>query len=278
MFSPIFIDGKAARQIPYSRVTKIPLIKDWLDLASSDPRQLSIWSSTYPGAVPGVLCDQWSVLDVDSLDWLHEHEHLLPPTYNYRTARGRHFYFERVPHLKSSVGKSAPKIDVKSGRAGVIYWPAINGLRPVEAAPAPFPEWLLAKLRRAEPRCLSGVDGASAASAMVASSRGRGCSDSRSNGESGPSVFQRRWLPRALYDKMIDSLSDTATPRDQGRVRGILHTLVEKREGRNDALNWAGFNLRQLVDAGVVTRANAEKLLLDAAIMGISTRMASLMR
>jgi len=41
MLRPIFIDGKAARLIPYSRLTKTPIIKGWPDEASSDPKRLA---------------------------------------------------------------------------------------------------------------------------------------------------------------------------------------------------------------------------------------------
>ena len=48
-------------------------------------------------------------------------------------------------------------------------------------------------------------------------------------------------------------------------MRGILSVVTEKDEGRNDALYWASRRLRELIADGVVTRAVAEELLLDAA-------------
>jgi hypothetical protein len=257
MLSPIIIDGKTARQIPYSRVLKKPIIKNWTNDASSDPQQLAIWSTLYPWAVPGVLCDQWTVLDADDIGWLHEHEHLLPRTFQYRTARGRHFYFERVPHLKSSIGKIAPKIDVKTGRAAVIYWPHINGLRPVEAPLASFPNWLLEKLRD-EPR--HEVPGASA---LIDSSQSRGPNTAKGNGT--PMV--RTELPKPLYFKVLDLVprSTKVTAHHQRRVIGLLRTLVQVHELRNNALNSISFAFRELIAAEIISVEAATALLFDAA-------------
>ena len=258
MLVPIIIVGKAARQIPYSRLTKTPIIEDWPDIASSDPKQLALWSLLYPRAVPGVLCDSWTVLDVDNLDWLHEHEHLLPPTFNYRTSRGRHFYFERVPQLKSSTGKIAPKVDVKTGRAGVIYWPHINGLSPVEQLLALFPGWLL---------------DLAATSSPPASPSGGVAAFLQNRGDDGPLVASpERRLPKPLYYELVRlvPVGGNVTAHDQRRARGALSMLIEKcaGEGRNAALNWSAFVVfRELIASDVVTRAAAESLLFDAATM-----------
>src|SRR5262249_26316778 len=186
-------------------------------------KQLALWSSLYPRAVPGVLCDLWTVLDVDNLDWLREHEQRLPLTYNYRTARGRHFYFQRVPQLRSSVGRIAPNVDVKSGRAGVLYWPHINGLRPVEAPAARLPDWLLAILAGDAPRSLHHeVDGRSYSRDLPL----RG---------DGPLVVEERErrLPKQLYFKLVRLMpvGGNVTGHDQRRARGDICKLIGRCDG-----------------------------------------------
>lgn len=249
MFSPIIIDGKAARQIPYGRLTKRPIIKDWPNAASSSPSQLAIWSLLYPGAVPGLLCDQWTVLDVNSLDWLHNHEHLLPPTYNYRTARGRHFYFERAPQLKSAIGKVAPKVDVKIGPAAVVFWPHFNGLRPVEAPLAVFPSWLLEKLPdRDGPRSFSQGPVASAPAPLSApivawgqlhstTEKGMGVevqagSDATVTPIPAPTDYEKNYAQKALGNAFLELRAC-----QPGRRNELLNILAYKM-GRLIARGW----------------------------------------
>jgi hypothetical protein len=238
---PIVIDGKAARQIPYSRETKAPIIKDWPDIASSDPKQLATWSLIYPRAVPGVLCDLWTVLDVDNLDWLHEHEHLLP-TYNYRTARGRHFYFARVPHLKSSVCKIAPKVDVKTGRAGVIYWPHINGLRPVEQPPAPFPGWLLDLAASSPPVTAAG----GAASLQAEGGDGKLSSSISSSSRELPILLSNSKL-------LVHPRSREASYAHVALTHAMNELLNARRGERNSKLNVRAYSLGRLAARGWIT-------------------------
>jgi hypothetical protein len=75
-----------------------------------------------------------------------------------------------------------------------------------------------------------------------------------------------RTIPKPLYSKML-ALMPKARGHHQRRVRGILSRAVEKHEGRNDALNIAAYCLRELIDAGVITREIAESLLIDAATL-----------
>jgi hypothetical protein len=55
--------------------------------------------------------------------------------------------------------------------------------------------------------------------------------------------------------------------RDRRRVRELLKIVVQKQEGRNDALNRIAFIFRGLIGAGVITYDAAESLLTDAATL-----------
>jgi hypothetical protein len=70
-------------------------------------------------------------------------------------------------------------------------------------------------------------------------------------------------LPRNLYFRILQLVSHR---HDQRRVRGILSVVVHAVEGtRNTRLNWAAYSMRELIEAGVITRPSAEALLLQAA-------------
>ncbi len=93
-----------------------------------------------------------TVLDVDPLGqpWLRAQmlRARLPQTRIHRTPRGGyHFlYLDPDPPLHNSASKIAPGIDVR-GVGGYIIIPPSPGYAVVDdAAPAPFPEWIIAAL------------------------------------------------------------------------------------------------------------------------------------
>jgi len=77
----------------------------------------------------------------------------------------------------------------------------------------------------------------------------------------GPLVASatRRELPKPLYRELLRLLPRTG--RNQRRVRETLNVLVWKTTGRNDALNWAAWRFREFVAEGLISDADASRLL-----------------
>jgi hypothetical protein len=77
----------------------------------------------------------------------------------------------------------------------------------------------------------------------------------------GPFVASaiRRELAKALYREVLRILPGTG--RNQRRVRETLNVLVWKTTGRNDALNWAAWRFREFVAEGLISDADASRLL-----------------
>jgi hypothetical protein len=60
--------------------------------------------------------------------------------------------------------------------------------------------------------------------------------------------------------------SEMVSSHHQRQVRGLLSVVVHANEGsRNAKLNWSAFKMRQYIDAGIISRENAERLLMQAA-------------
>src|SRR5262245_32098703 len=69
----------------------------------------------------------------------------------------------------------------------------------------------------------------------------------------------RRELPKALYLEVLRLLPGIG--RNQRRVRETLNVLAWKAAGRNDALNWAAWRFREFVAEGLISDADATRLL-----------------
>ena len=69
----------------------------------------------------------------------------------------------------------------------------------------------------------------------------------------------RRELPKPLYREVLRLVPGTG--RNQRRVRETLNVLVWKTTGRNDALNWAAWRFREFVAEGLISDADASRLL-----------------
>jgi len=145
-------------RFPCSRVKtnktgyKAPLIVDWQNSATTDPTQIAEWKAQFPHPMWGFLCGlKFDVLDIDpdGRDWLQQHESQLPPTRLQYTPRGRHYFFQALPGLKSSRGKIAKGVEVRSFGLYVIGW-EWEGLPVINLPLAPWPEWLLLSLAKKE--------------------------------------------------------------------------------------------------------------------------------
>ena len=117
------------------------------------------------------------------------------------------------------------------------------------AMTAEWPQWLLAIIN-------DGHEGA--IKKRVEGSPSMTVEPSSLNGPFVASAI-RRELPKALYREVLRLVPGTG--RNQRRVRETLNVVVWKISGRNDALNWAAWRFREFVAEGLISAADASRLL-----------------
>jgi hypothetical protein len=125
--------------------------------ATADAAALRMLWRRYPGELVGVRTGEasgLSVLDIDGPKhpeadvWLAAHRGRLPATRIHRTrAGGLHFVFRHIPGVRTTRSRLATGVDTCAGGAYAIWWPAAGYPVVCDAAPAPWPEWLLRALR-----------------------------------------------------------------------------------------------------------------------------------
>jgi hypothetical protein len=188
-----------------------------------------------------------AVIDIDPRRggdrWFFENRDRLPKTRTHETQSfGQHLIYRQLLGLRCSKDEIAPGVEIKADGGYVIWW-CEHGCRVLCEGPvAEFPRWLAEEL----------------ATRIIKAAAGN-----KKWGD-GPLVAGTNHLPRDLYFHILRLVAER---RDQRRVRGILSVVVHAVEGeRNDKLNWAAYLMRrEFVDVGVMTRVNAETLLLEAA-------------
>jgi hypothetical protein len=116
---------------------------------------------------------------------------------------------------------------------------------------AEWPQWLLATITE-------GHEGAIIIFKRIERSLSMKVGPSSLNGPLVASAI-RRELPKALYREVLRLVPGTG--RNQRRVRETLNVLVWKTTGRNDALNWAAWRFREFVAEGLISDADASRLL-----------------
>jgi hypothetical protein len=168
----------------------------------------------------------------------------LPPTRIIGTpSGGQHYHFQHHPGLRCTASLLAPNIDIRAeGGYAIIKGP---GYRLLSDAPiAPWPAPLLQLLHEAM-EARRPTPNSFRASPVTIANQGD------------------RFVPKPLQSK-INELMKGARLLHQRRSRGILRPLVEARDGRNWALYEAALQFRELIAAGIIDRASAEKLLFMA--------------
>jgi hypothetical protein len=201
------------------------------------------------GATSGIV-----IIDIDPRHggdkWLFQNWNRIPQTRIHLTPSGGwHLIFKNVPGLRQRNG-FAPGVDIRAGGPHFIWYPAHAGIVLCEGPVAEFPRWVLDELKQTKNR-----------------------PESKTNGGRGRPVDGMKTdpLPRDLY-RLLLKLVPTARGHDQRCVRGLLSVVVHATDGtRNDKLNWAAFNMRQYIEAGIISRENAETLLMHAAADLIAT-------
>jgi hypothetical protein len=132
--------------------------------ATADPVALSALWRRYPGPLVGMrtgVASGLSVLDIDSTKhpeaqaWLTAHRAQLPETRIHRTrSGGLHFVFRHMPGVgtkQGRPGRPAEGVDTRGEGGYAIWWPAAGCQVVCDAAPAPWPQWLLQALWRPTP-------------------------------------------------------------------------------------------------------------------------------
>lgn len=162
----------AARQWPVLPLKgKIPIIKDWPKLATTDEKQILAWSAKYPGCNFGLATGKRSgvlVLDVDrkndgsgQLEALEAIYGDLPPTVTVKTGSGgKHLYF-KFPEDRNikNAASFAPGLDIRTTGGQVVLPPGLHsngeryawleGFDPDSIPLADTPEWLLDMMEKA---------------------------------------------------------------------------------------------------------------------------------
>jgi hypothetical protein len=115
---------------------------------------------------------------------------------------------------------------------------------------AEWPQWLLATINE-------GHEGAIKKKVEGSPPSMRAASSSLNGPFAAPET--RRELPKALYEEVLRLVPGIG--RNQRRVRETLNVLVWKTSGRNDALNWAAWRFREFVAEGLISEADAFRLL-----------------
>jgi hypothetical protein len=155
------------RLFPCAPRDKVPLLKGWPRLASSELTTIRRWGTQYPACNWAVLCGADSrvwVLDVDGEDGsaslrslIAQHGDYWTRTLAVTTARGQHLYFSYPSTgvtIRNSAGKLGAGLDVRGDSGYVLIPPSVHPTgalyqwtSPMKGnAPASAPGWLLEML------------------------------------------------------------------------------------------------------------------------------------
>jgi hypothetical protein len=135
------------------RVDKTPACPHGYCDATADPVTLRELWRRYPAPLAGAPTGEASWLDALDIDaprhpetaeWWMAHRGRLPQSRMHRTrSGGLHLLFRHAAGLRCSVSRIAPGIDVRADGGYVVWWPAAGEPVQCDAAPAPWPQWLL---------------------------------------------------------------------------------------------------------------------------------------
>lgn len=149
---------------PVDAESKVPLVKDWPNVASTDAKQVHQWWRKFPNASIGYATGILTVVEIDGEEGLASMNALRavnpwPPTLSSMSGRGLHFFYASPEPIRNCVGLSqdgkrglGKGIDVR-GQGGFVVLPPSrhsNGrvYRWVQkVAPVCMPEWMTERLR-----------------------------------------------------------------------------------------------------------------------------------
>ncbi|MEO7859652.1 MAG: bifunctional DNA primase/polymerase, partial [Nitrospirales bacterium] len=157
---------------------KVPVLREWPSLATTDPDEIRKWLTQWPEANIGIATGKQSgllVLDVDpdkggndSLRILEAQYGELPPTIEVKTGGGgRHVYFQHPDReIGNSAGRLGHGLDIRTDGGQVVAPPSIHPVtgcayewetahHPDDVPLAPVPGWILDKLTEKTKRTVS---------------------------------------------------------------------------------------------------------------------------
>jgi Bifunctional DNA primase/polymerase, N-terminal len=134
---------------------KCPTTPSGFKDASTEPDEIRRLWRVYPGlvGVPTGKGSGFDALDLDikhqeARDWWRDNRHRLPQTRIHRTrSGGLHPLFAHNDVVRCSASKIARGVDTRADGGYIIWWPAAGLPVLSEAAPAPWPDWLLEEFR-----------------------------------------------------------------------------------------------------------------------------------
>lgn len=229
---------------------KSPACPRGFKAAVCEPDQIADLFQRCPGPLVGAptgAVNGFDVLDVDvgGQDWLslYDATHGLPATRIVATrSGGLHIYFQHRPGMTCTQDLPAPGIDIRSTGGYVILW-NWAGCKVLSDVPiAPWPGPMLELIHEAEQAKRVPTPTPDRVAPVLIANQGD------------------RFVPKLLHNKIIE-LMRGARGINQRRARGMLRPLVEARSSRNHALYRAALQFRELVEPGIIARANAEELL-----------------
>ena len=144
----------------FAREDKTPACPHGFKDAARDAAALRDLYRRHPGPLVAVATGEASDIDALDLDrkhpeageWWRDNRQGLPQTRVHRTkSGGLHLVFCHHPGLRCWTARPAIGIDGRSTGGYVIWWPAAGLPVLCDAAPAPWPDWLLAELAAARP-------------------------------------------------------------------------------------------------------------------------------
>jgi putative DNA primase/helicase len=180
---PVDAGSCSCRDTHCTKIGKHPLIRDWRNVATNDPRMIDDWWRTWPdanigfptGTTSGVLA-----LDTDprhggdaALADLEGRFGALPETLKSRTGSGgSHHLFRHVLGIDNSAGRVGPGLDVRSDGGYILLPPSLHqcGKRyrwDLITDLAAAPDWLVDRMRDLGPR--TGVSGTGTGNSRSAS-------------------------------------------------------------------------------------------------------------
>jgi len=222
---------------PCRNDNKAPLTQNGFKDASINPDVAAKWWSRWPDALIGVPTgEKFVVLDLDlqhpeAQRWYAENCGRLPLTRKHATrSGGRHLLFQPHDLIKCTTGKLHAHVDTRGHGGYIIWWPA-SGLEVLHAnVLAPVPEWIL-----------------------------------RAVAPSLENVATLRQFATATR-QFAENEFQTTTRSAALQLRGLIRTIAAAPEGqRNSLLFWGGCRLSEMVSAGLLCRADAIEIGMEAA-------------
>jgi hypothetical protein len=148
-----------------TKAAKAPLVANWQNLATQDPRQVGVWWTEWPDANLATTTDRFIVVDIDPrsggkdtfelLTMIHD----FPDTLTSNTQSGGQHWFYLLPHgvrVKGGTHKLGQGVDIKS-QGGYVLLPGstIEGRAYTWANDNPIsfaPQWLIDLCQLAKPK------------------------------------------------------------------------------------------------------------------------------